>query len=290
METHSLDTNLSINDLPKFNPWVSRILGFENWTQKIRSPEEITQEYDVEKWGKFLIKAQSKKEPPSLNEVDSWLIEEKTDHFCTIHEQFKLMQGRKFLDFYINQLANTLQPFLPASTLVELGSGYGSILLALAQLSQFRNLKIISGEYTQSGVSLSQLLAKNLQLDFEAAHCDFSQNPIYQNPIPENAIIYTSYATCCVPELPDSFLDSLIAYRPKVVIHFEPCFEHYQENTLIGHLRKKYVEINDYNKNLYTLICKFKNQGKIKLLNEQKCVFGINSLLPVSILVWEPCF
>ena len=49
---------------------------------------------------------------------------------------------------------------------------------------------------------------------------------------------------------------------------------------------KKYIEVNDYNKNLYSILEKSRIKNKIDL-KITKNIFGHNPLLPISILEWK---
>ena len=50
---------------------------------------------------------------------------------------------------------------------------------------------------------------------------------------------------------------------------------------------KKYIEINDYNRNLYSQLIKAQKNKKIEL-KIKKNVIGSNPFLPISIIEWSP--
>jgi len=189
----------------------------------------------------------------------------------------------------VNLVERVLKPYLPASTLVELGAGYGSVILALAKRHPFCQMNIIAAEYTGSGVELIQRLARSQDLKIQTGHCDFGSPGVTDLAIPDDAIIFTSFATPCVPKLPVSFVDSLAGFHPRVVAHFEPCYEHSESSTLLGLMRRRYIEVNDYNTNLVTLLHERQAQGSITIVEERPAVLGPNPLLPASILNWRPC-
>ena len=141
-----------------------------------------------------------------------------------------------------------------ASALVELGAGYGSKILNLAQREKFSKLPIYAAEYTQSGCDLISLLAKSINKKVSVGHCDLETLSIGDMDIPENAIIFTSYAVHYVPELSNDFCEFLCELKPQVVIHFEPCYEHYSLNTLHGLMCRRYVEINGYTRNIVSAL------------------------------------
>ena len=95
-------------------------------------------------------------------------------------------------------------------------------------------------------------------------------------------------AASCLPYLSADFVDGLTALRPTAVVNIEPCYEHCDSSTLIGVLRRRYIEVNDYNRNLVTLLREQERAGKLPIHEEQQAVIGINPLFPVSVIVWSP--
>jgi len=106
--------------------------------------------------------------------------------------------------------------------------------------------------------------------------------------IPPGAVIYTSYAAQYVPRLSSSFVDQLALFSPSVVIHIEPCYEHCEGKTLLGLIRQRYIEVNDYNTNLVTVLHEQRDRDDIEILEERPAVFGSNPLLAASVIVWRP--
>jgi hypothetical protein len=101
-------------------------------------------------------------------------------------------------------------------------------------------------------------------------------------------VIYTSHAAQSVPRLSAAFVDGLSALSPSAVIHIEPCFEHTGGKTLLGLLRRRYIEMNDYNTNLITILHEQRERGTIDIVEERPAVFGSNPLLAASVIVWRP--
>ena len=53
-------------------------------------------------------------------------------------------------------------------------------------------------------------------------------------------------------------------------------------------MRRRYIEVNDYNTNLLTVLRDARDAGTIQILEERAAVFGANPLLPASVLTWAP--
>ena len=117
--------------------------------------------------------------------------------------------------------------------------------------------------------------------------CDFRNLKLKAMKIPENAIIFTSYSLHYVSNFTTIFVKILLELKPKIVVHFEPCYEHYTNNSLHEMMCKRYIELNDYTRNLVSV---FKEEHSRKSINVrmQKNVMGANPFLPLSVIEWTP--
>jgi len=278
----------TINDLPRYSPWPARLIGSEPCLKRYKTPEEVTREYEYEKWGPLLNKLLKERRRVTLEEVDKWIFDDIQPSLCGIKNRLELLSPLDAHRKYLSLVHATLKPYMPATALVELGAGYGRVIIALSQYSDFAGIPIIAGEYTTSGMQLLKYLAGSQNLPIEVGHCDFSSGQVFDFEIPSHSVVFTSYATPCVPELPVDFVKALCRCKPNFVIHFEPCYEHCDPNTLLGLMRRRYIEVNDYNTNLITLLRDQQEKGIIKIIKEEQAVFGANLLLSASVIIWKP--
>lgn len=276
-----------LEELPKYTDWPKRLLALEYFSIKYKTAEEVLREFNQDKWGQ-LLKQVSNMSKPTLDEVESRLADPNILTPCFIEGKFYLADERQLLEMHLNLFENVLRPHLDgASCLVELGAGYGSKLLALAQRDGFRKLPLFAGEYTYSGRELISILAGELNKTVTVGYCDFREMKIDNLKIPENAIIFTSYAAHYVPKLPRDFINFLSRFSPRAVVHFEPCYEHYAMDSLHGMMCRRYVEINDYTRNIASMFEASQERGEISL-RMQKNIIGSNPLLPISVIEWAP--
>lgn len=278
----------TLNELPYFSPWPARLLGTEPYSMKYKTPEEVTREYEHEKWGPLLRKVHSYGKNISVEMTDEIALRDLPETLCSIGEKLHLFSPLDFNHRYVDFIERTLKKLLPASALVELGCGYGNIILKLAKRKIFSSMQIMAAEYTSSGMKLTRELAERQGLDMEVENCNFASPEVAKLPIPPNAIIFTSNATLYVPKLKTSFVSALSSFKPKAVVHFEPCFEHCDNRSLLGLMRRRYIEVNDYNRNLVTLLHKQQGKRRIIIHLEQPAVLGLNPLLAASVLIWSP--
>lgn len=282
-----MEQHYTINDLPLYSPWPARLLGIEPWRQRSKTPENVLHEYDVEKWGKILSSISEASVPATLAEIDEQEFSAVPSLLAWVRDEFRPMSYAEAHVLYMELVESVLREYVPASGIAELGSGYGTVILKLARSAEFAGVPFFAAEYTPSGREILRRLAEADGTAIDIGHCDFAVSPVTDLVLPPGAVIFTSFATPYVPELPDSFVESLLALKPEVVVHFEPCYEHC-DNSLFGLLRRRYIEVNDYNRNLCTVLRTFEANNRITIEREEPVVFGSNPLLSASILAWRP--
>lgn len=288
MKEISDEREIALSDLPQYTHWIEYLLGLKTLSKSLdKNSESISREYGQDKWGVLLQRLRALKAPTVFD----------ADALCTDTKKIPFFSDGKILfddtaivqDQYFRLIRDELQPYLTSSNhLVELGSGYGSIVFKLAELPEFASIKYTAGEFTDSGIACLELLANEIDQDFEAGFCDLNDLCLDQFDIVENAIFMTSWAMAYLKGLSRNTLNEIMLRKPKVVIHIEPIYEHWNEASLLPMLWRKYCQLNDYNSTLLTALKTYEAEGLIKIIEERKNVFGSNPLAPVSIVKWIP--
>lgn len=276
-----------LDDLPKYSPWPERLLGLKPWDPKTKTPEEIEREFGKEKWGALLERFRTGPRA-GLDEVDRWAAGSVAATLTTVGDHLVLMTPEESHTAYIAYIANALEPHLPGSALVELGCGYGSVILGLGLKPEYAGLALFAADYTLTGPELAAAIAGREGLELTAGRCDLTKCPTTALDIPEGAVIFTAYAAQYVEPITDAFIEGISALRPKAVVHIEPVYEHCDDSTLLGLLRQRYIQANGYNRNLVTILHDHEARGTIEILDESPAAFGPNPLLAASVIAWSP--
>lgn len=284
----SLSEQLNLDQLAAYSPWPARLLGLIPWQPKTKTPAEVSREYEDEKWGPLWKRVQNSEHPVTLATLISWLEDDNRVEFCSRGSEYVKLTVREANQHWLETVAETIAPSLPAPALMELGCGFGNVLLSLARRFGANVPQFIGGEYTESGIKLLDYLARQEGLGVQSTRCDLAVPGILSLPVPKDAVIYTSYATHYIPHLAPRFVEDLCALSPRIIYHFEPCYEHMAVDSVVGLMRQRYIEINGYNRNLVTLLEAEAKAGRIQIISQQRCVFGRNALLPASIIAWKP--
>jgi hypothetical protein len=278
----------SLDELAAHSPWPARLLGLVPWEPKIKNPAELTREFENEKWGPLWQRVQNEADPVTLATVISWFEDSGIQEFCSDGSEFVLLTAAEANQAWLELIAKELKAWLPAPALVELGCGFGNVLLSMARRFGRDAGRIVGGEYTKSGVDLLEYLARQENVTVLAGRCDLGAPGITSLPILPDSVIYTSYATHYIPYFTPRFVEDLCSFRPRIVMHFEPCYEHTGVDSIIGLMRRRYIEINDYNRNLVTVLEAAEREGHIQICTQSPNLFGRNPLLPASLIAWKP--
>lgn len=281
---------ISLNDLPKYSQWPARLLGIEIFENKIKNTEEINREYEYEKWGSLIKQIYKNKDLTTVEQVDKLVFKDNPENVYFIDNKFYYLHHQEAHNYYLDLIEKTISKYLPASSLIEFGAGYGSVIIPLSRRNCCSNLSIYASEYTRSGVRLIEILKASEKRKIISGHCDFNSHQLTDLDLPEGGIFFTSFSTCILPIIHKQLIDCFISYKPKVVIHFEPCYEHFTNNKLIDLMRTRYIEINDYNRNLISILREAHENNKIEILEEYPPIYGTNPFLPCSIIVWKGNF
>lgn len=280
---------ISLDDLAKYSDWPKRLLSLDTFDVRVKTEKEVRREFEDERWGSLLPQVKALR-TPALEDVERLYAGADDISPCYDAGRFFLASWRDKLDAHLQLYAKVLAPHVRgASCLVELGAGFGSKLLGLATRAAFADLPLAAGEYTRTGQELISLIATAMKKTVTVGYCDFRTLKLTGMSIPSDAVIFTSYAAHYVPKLSTDFVAFLSQFKPRAVVHFEPCYEHYPENSLHGLMCRRYVELNDYTRNLASVIEFGRSRDGIAV-RTTKNVLGSNPFLPISVIEWAPAY
>jgi len=278
---------IDLNDLPKYSPWPNRLLGLSSWEQICRDKNFSLREY-WEKW-EYLRHNYEKQTFTNLSEALYYLLKITPQSFLFLFDKkiYFTENNDQFWDFIYSEVKIYLSQYLSIDdTLVELGCGWGRNLLFAFKMNLCKNA--IGGDFSKDGLNLGNSLKKQFELPINFFHFDYyspSTEFLYKL---KDTIVFTHNSIEQISYLPEKSILALIKSQPRVVIHLEPIFEHQNENTLLSCIWKRYIEINDYNRNLLTVLKRFEKQGLLKIIDEKPHALGLNAFNPCSFIVWVP--
>lgn len=261
---------VSINEyLNKDNAWSSRLLGLTDF-QKKRDVQQVENEYNLDKYAKLMsfdfktIEEYKFKEfeQAGLHPITGEMFISKGDDVFKTSVQ----EARKQ---YYELIQSRLKKY-QSKNICELGCGYGYNLSYLGE-------NAYGGEYSKNAVELGQ------KLGLEVSEFNYYNLEDYNFIKPESTI----FTTHSIEQIPDAtcIIDGLEKQKDKInyVIHFEPTVVK-ERTSLLGLLRNKYMNINDYNRNLIDVL---KSRSTIEILEVEIDIFGLVPLNTTNLIVWR---
>lgn len=256
---------------------------------KKKNLNEVFREFNKEEWKKLYQKVKKNNltnikevdhEYNNLNQINTYF------HNNKFYKKKNLYILNKYIDIYIKTLTTYLTKN-KTYNIVELGSGYGSKIINLAdKLNKNYKINYYSGELSSNGRKISDFISSNNNLNVKTFNFNFLDKESYKL-IPLNSIIYTSYSMHYMYKIKNSLFNNLKKRKPILVINFEPLFEIHDERTTHGNLCKNYILKNGYCINHYSLMQKMVKQKKIEIIKFEKNIFGSNPILPLSKIIWK---
>ena len=178
---------------------------------------------------------------------------------------------------------------LPETDLVlELGSGWGWLLLAAWAAGGPRHASYVAAEYTEAGRRAAGALAElDDRLDFRAIHFDYHDPDLSGLGSRRHAVVLTAHSIEQVPELKADLVEAIRGVAREVTcLHFEPVGWQLDGYSGAGSTRK-YAERHDYNRNLIPLLRAAEAAGTIAIELIRPDVFGINPENSTTAIRWS---
>jgi hypothetical protein len=247
------------------NVWTRRLLGMEPF-QKRRDRAQVEREYDGDVYGRLL--ERYRHEPDALR---AYTLSERTDPVAmSLGDRIYAAERRELMAVIQNTLRGTLAEHAPEGRICELGAGYGTNFF-------FLEGELYGGELSANARELARLLGHEIHA------FDFTDPASYAFIRPGSTVL-----TChALEQVPDArgVIAALERVRERIlrVVHVEPLYRPTRHN-LLGLLRNRYAELNDYNRNLLEVV---ESHPEIEVLKLETDVFGNNPLNPSSVLVWQ---
>jgi len=255
------------------NPWSKRLLGLEEWSIT-RDILQVEREYDRDKYGKLL--------SYNLTNVEEHIIKQMKGEEIDVNDKFVFSLNEELFETNVNMASRIYQSIISQVTksynpqrICELGCGYGQ---NFSFLSNFCS-EIYGGEYSENAVKIAN------KLGLEVNKFNYYNLDDYKI-IRKGSIVLTCHSVEQLPSA-ETMIQGLLENRDNIdmVIHFEPTFLS-SRNSLVGLLRNKYIEINNYNMDLASILCE-QHRDYVELREFRPDVIGLNPLNSTNIIVWN---
>lgn len=279
---------VDLNELPSWSDWPARML-LADLPVEGRTLDRVEAEYEQDKYAKCLDELKRKggtqvsAEDIKRFEFGQYGMATQTTVCVSRGDQLFTASLSEARDAYYELLAQHLEPELAAvNNVVELGCGYGFNLWWLSK--RFPGKRWHGGEYSRNAVELAQRLygaGNEIAIhQFNFYDATYAILDAIAGPM----VIFTSHA---IEQLPSAqcVMAALAGHRRRIaaVVHFEPGYEAHRDG-LLGLMRRRYAEINDYNRDLVGLLAGASN---VQITALEPDAFGLNPLNPTTVIRWQ---
>lgn len=258
---------VSINDyLNDENPWIRRLCGNSSFF-KPKNMNEIEREFNLEKYG--VIFSQNPKTIYECRNIEYRDILKKKHQYISFKNQIFRTTPLIAKNIYESIIKTKIEEY-KSDYYCELGCGYGYNLTLLKG-------NTYGGEYSKNAVKLANKFA------MKVSEFNFYKLKDYSF-IKNNSTIITVDSVMYLKDA-NEFINGLSQNKNKInyIVQFEPLYSG-ERHDLIGNLRNKYIRINDYNKNLFSVL---NSRNDIEIIEFDNDTVSLNPLLPVSTIVWK---
>ena len=276
----------NINEIPQWSPWPKRLLDLDSFSVVERNTDKIEEEYNNDKY----LRSERALEKHGAD-VDPMVLRLAIADHPPEHETLGWLEGRVvsgsadlFLRQQLNYLSEWLRPAMSeAEIVIELGCGMGANLWHLAK--DFPDKTYLGADWSSRAVSVGNKIAEkqgsNIRLstfDFYAVEYELLKQ------LDRPAIVFTVQALEQLPSA-KSFVSAVVRDSRLVsnVFHVEPSYE-VEDSSLLGLMRRRYLEMNDYNRDLLSLL---QETQDVTLERFRPLAFGFNPFNVLSLYHWR---
>lgn len=275
---------LRLDELPQWSPWPARLLGLDGFQAPRRDVDKIESEYNQDKWLKCLRAfedSQGTMDAPALR-LFGYGGNPGQLRAGVYRGRLVSASVATLLGAYDEILADAMAKSIAGSrTVVELGASFGQVMWGLAQ--RFPDRQYRGGEYSENAVALAGKLYADGP-DIAVGRLNFYDDAYEVLERAEGPVtVFTSQAIEQIPSAAH-IVDVLAKYRDKIVsvFHLEPSYQLY-DDSLIGLMRRRYIELNDYNRDLIGVL---QGRSDVRILRLEPEVIGWNPFNALVLLQW----
>jgi hypothetical protein len=275
---------LSLSELPKWSAWPARLLGLSPFEPRVRDIGKIEAEYNQDKWRRCL--QAYRDSAGTLSSHDLRLFRYGADpsrlRAAIVRGRLVAVSTRRLLEEFDAVLFGAMAASIGGSrSVVELGSSFGQILGDLA--ARFPGPRYLGGEYSENAVTLAGELFAG-RPDIAVSRLNFYDDTYDVLAQAEGPV--TVFTCQAIEQVPSArhIVDVLARYRDKIVsvFHLEPSYEFYGES-LLGLMRRRYIEMNDYNRDLFGVL---QERRDVRILRLEREVIGWNPFNALALVHW----
>ncbi|MES2139036.1 MAG: class I SAM-dependent methyltransferase [Bacteroidota bacterium] len=176
--------------------------------------------------------------------------------------------------------------FQNATTIFEFGCGPAYHLLRARQYNP--DAQLVGLDWTKASQEIIQQVKESgIETKIEGKNFNFF-TPDYSINVPRKSGFLTVAALEQIGDNFNPFLDFIMNKKPSICVHLEPIDELLDQNNLIDRLSTQYFRKRNYLNGFLPRLRQLQEEGKIKIVTEQRTYSGSFFIEGHSLIVWYP--
>jgi hypothetical protein len=175
-----------------------------------------------------------------------------------------------------------------ASSLVELGAGYGYNLFSLSLDPHWSRLR--GYDIAPNGIEAGRQIASHFQLDsrvsFDRIDLTDARDPHFSELA--GSTVFTYFCIEQIPHAVEEVIENIMRARPARVINIEPGVDMLDLSQPRDFASRVYIRSMDYQTRLFKLLDTLDGQGRVRVLARERMRFAPTLHNDGLLYVWEP--
>lgn len=253
--------------------------------QRRRIRDQVTNDYDQGEWRGHLVARRWE----TAQDLNSYVIPDNQQTIvATVAGRLVSISVQDYYHYRTKSIAEVLRTYAgDTEALIEIGSGAGRNLFALALCGQWPKLRGL--ELSPTGMEVTRLAAARFGLSglsvgpidlLEPASAGFSEL--------RGATVFSFYCLEQLPAHTESVLTALLRAGVKRVIHMEPSAEMLSFYSLKDLATISYIWRQHYLNDIVSAAKRLEDKGLIRILAAKRLGFAPTLRNPPTLVVWEP--
>lgn len=271
---------------------VPKLLLSKNPEIRWKNKESISREFEEEKWGSLL--EISKKYNASVDLLENIMHQDIEEKLFLYEEDLYLDKPINISKLFLKESVDALKEIyidFNCQSLIEIGAGYGRLLIPLADaLKKEKPKKVLGTDFTKASGKILTNLSEKLEYNIDSCLIDISGKSNHQDKLSliecKKPLIFSCQTAMYVPFLDNDFIKMMKIWPDGIFCNIEPIYNKEPKNNL-EILQSRYVEVNDYNRNLLDLLEKYSEKNQIEIIFSSSCKVSENAFLPLQTIVWR---
>jgi len=259
-----------------------RRLAFKNVR---RTDDVVDSEYNSGEWDRVL-----NQRAWLGRTLEEFLIGQNTEpRLAKVDDRIVRIITRDYYRYRISALSGLIARHAgEATSLLELGAGYGANLFSLSLDPHWTRLR--GFDIAPNGIEAGRQIASHFQLDdrvsFDRIDLTDTSDPQFSELA--GGTVFTYFCIEQVPYAVEAVIDNIIRARPARVVNIEPGIDMLNLARPRDFTSHVYIRSMDYQTRLFKLLDALDAQGRIRILARERMAFAPTLHNDGLLYAWEP--